>query len=359
MVSAPNRTLKMKAKNQSAGNHTNADPRQQPSEPRKPETSQNESLDEREKKVAPKTGQPKAVVDLSILERLGQAQQKTQRSARWNSSYNEPPKSKAQREAQGGDRLEKQPVPQVEGDKVSIPEVEKNPPSINLLPDAVPNDDKEKADPKGQKPGIKVGNHNKQASLKNKKVEIKKATIASPAKAELEKARERSRRYLQVNSRIKTLLPGTLELCCLLYQVEEEDLYLSAEPSFATFQEWAAVEHHLAKSSAYQYLNAGRVCKLLNESTFVDSKPHNQAQLRPLLSLDNDKQVVEVWSEAVQLASVEPSSGKVITERTVAKAKRMVLGPAVRAGGPKVPHKQLEKALAAVWKVWPVEEKDQ
>lgn len=167
----------------------------------------------------------------------------------------------------------------------------------------------------------------------------------------------KERLYEQVNNRVRELIPGTLELCRLLFQVKEEELFRYAKPAYESFQKWAAAEHPLAKSSFHQYLNSGRVCKLLDGSTSVD-RPQNQAQLRPLLGIDDPKQVVAVWSKAQELAKIEPSGGNHVTENTVAKAKRMVLG-IKRPSVPNAPRQRLETELAAVWKVWAADEKGQ
>jgi len=127
------------------------------------------------------------------------------------------------------------------------------------------------------------------------------------------KAREAT--YERLNKFVHDYLSNPLRVCEVLYQIKNEELFL--EGGYSSYTEYAFKEHGLQKSSANQYFNAGRVCKLLNEATDVATKPTNEAQLRPLVSPNlNPRTLVTIWKKALTLGG---EGG--VTQSIVKKAK--------------------------------------
>lgn len=120
---------------------------------------------------------------------------------------------------------------------------------------------------------------------------------------------------------------------------------------FKTIAEYGLKIRKLAESTVHQYVNAGRVAKLIEHSTACRVKPVNEAQLRPLLSEKDDTKVIEIWSAAETLFG---AGG--LTEKAVAKAKRHVL-KLKPSQAPSVTVEQImekvRKALRSCWDACP------
>jgi hypothetical protein len=116
---------------------------------------------------------------------------------------------------------------------------------------------------------------------------------------------------------------------------------------FKTFAECALAELNLSKSTAYQYANSGRVLELLEESADADCQPRNEAQIRPLLNVESDKAIVDIWSDTHKLYG---KGG--VTQPAVAAVKRQYFhnAPEVK---PEKERLKLTQAMRRCWDKWP------
>jgi hypothetical protein len=96
-----------------------------------------------------------------------------------------------------------------------------------------------------------------------------------------------------------------------LYDIREEKLYRDAH---ATFEAYCTARWELSRSRAYQLIDAAEVRQGL--STIVDILPANEAQTRPLTTIDCE-QVGDVWQEVIEKAPKDEAGEPVITAKHV------------------------------------------
>jgi hypothetical protein len=157
---------------------------------------------------------------------------------------------------------------------------------------------------------------------------------------------EQHARLAELEKIIEEGLPYALRVCCAMGEIKARGLYYPHQ----TFHLYCQARWHLGKSTCYAYANAGHAFQLI-ESSGEDCLPQNEAQLRPLLDLD-DEQVVEVWSAAVKLAG---KGG--LSEKMVREARRMVIEPPSKRPDLKEQTHAMRQAIYRAWEKWPAEER--
>jgi hypothetical protein len=126
------------------------------------------------------------------------------------------------------------------------------------------------------------------------------------------------KRFKELDRMILKGLTQSLLTSRALREMEEGQYYTFG--GFKSITEYGLKTMKLAASTVRQYVNAGRVAKLIDNSTGCRAKPLNEAQLRPLLDVEEDSKVIEIWDTAETLYG---AGG--LTQGAVADAKRKVL----------------------------------
>ena len=126
------------------------------------------------------------------------------------------------------------------------------------------------------------------------------------------------KRFKELDRLIVAGLAQSLISAKALCEMEQGAYYTFG--GFRTIAEYGMKIMKLAESTVHQHVNAGRVAYLIGDSTDCRVKPVNAAQLRPLLNVEDDKKVIEIWNTAETLYG-EGS----LTEKAVAEAKRRIL----------------------------------
>jgi len=157
---------------------------------------------------------------------------------------------------------------------------------------------------------------------------------------------EQQKRKADLEEIIDGGLNTWIEVCCAMAEIKASALY----HPYDTFHEYCRERFKFAKSTCYAYANAGHSFQLI-ESSGEDCLPRNEAQLRPLLDLEDD-QVIKVWSDAVKLGG---NGG--LTESIVRKAREMLIGKPVRNIDPIKQTRVLKKSIRDAWDKYPAGER--
>jgi hypothetical protein len=117
-----------------------------------------------------------------------------------------------------------------------------------------------------------------------------------------------------------------------------------------TFHAYCEERFGYSKSFCYECVQAARVYRLL-QSEASDCLPTNEAQIRPLISVRDDRQVIEIWAKVVQRGA----DG--ITEPVVRKIRDTIIKRRVKKRNLKKESSKVQDAIQKTWKVLPDEEK--
>src|ERR1035437_1595451 len=117
-----------------------------------------------------------------------------------------------------------------------------------------------------------------------------------------------------------------------------------------TFHAYCEERFGYSKSFCYECVQAARVYRLL-QSEASDCLPPNEAQIRPLISVRDDRKVIEIWSKVVELGA----DG--ITEPVVRKIRDTIIKRRVKKRDLKKQSSKVQDAIQKTWKVLPDEEK--
>jgi len=106
----------------------------------------------------------------------------------------------------------------------------------------------------------------------------------------------------------------------LLWEIHEKKIY---QYDYTSFNKYMEDRHNLKRHSGYNLINAAKTFQILEKNTpesvdknteFVNTfLPKNEAQIRPLLLLENDSQRVYVWNHLVE-DEIKPTMQNVETE---------------------------------------------
>jgi hypothetical protein len=109
--------------------------------------------------------------------------------------------------------------------------------------------------------------------------------------------------FFQLDAEVTDWFSDGLTQCENLYMIFKDNLW--SWGGYRNYAHYIEVKFYHAQSTAYQYKDVGRVYTIL--SSAKAELPAYPNQLKPLLSLKDDKQIVKVWNKAVQ-------SNKIVTE---------------------------------------------
>lgn len=107
-------------------------------------------------------------------------------------------------------------------------------------------------------------------------------------------------RLAQLERTIERGLTTFIEVGSALVEIRDERLY---RETHATFEEYCRERWGMARSRAYQLIDASAVADRL--STMVDKAPDSERQVRPLKRLEDPQEQAEAWQEAVDAAAAE------------------------------------------------------
>jgi len=108
---------------------------------------------------------------------------------------------------------------------------------------------------------------------------------------------------------------------CALAEIQVNRLY---RQTHGTFEEYCRERFEIARRTAYRYIEASTVMENVTNWSQAKCFPANEAQVRPLIRLEPEKQV-DAWKEAVETA---PDGH--VTAKHVSKVVRQILGEQVR-----------------------------
>ena len=146
--------------------------------------------------------------------------------------------------------------------------------------------------------------------------------VITPEEPKTAAERVEQERFVYLDGQLTEWVSKTLENCAALDEIYNHSLWKWG--GYKNYAHYTAVKFRYAQSTAHQYKKAGRVYKVLKDSTTVESStlPTSERQLRPLLNIKDNSEIVEVWKKANELYS---QTGKGVSEKAVASAKRIVL----------------------------------
>ena len=125
---------------------------------------------------------------------------------------------------------------------------------------------------------------------------------------------ERSRLF-QLEETIRQGLNTFVDVGNALLEIRDKRLY---RQEYSTFEEYCREQWNMKQSRAYQFMDSAKVIGNLQSSTIVELLPTNEAQARPLTSLEPEEQV-EAWKRVI----TSTPEGKV-TAAVVLKAVKEV-----------------------------------
>ncbi len=125
---------------------------------------------------------------------------------------------------------------------------------------------------------------------------------------------ERSRLF-QLEETIRQGLNTFVDVGNALLEIRDKRLY---RQEYSTFEEYCNKQWNMKQSRAYQFMDSAKVVGILQSSTIVELLPTNEAQARPLASLEPAEQI-EAWKRAI----TSTPEGK-ITAAVVLKAAKEV-----------------------------------
>lgn len=124
-----------------------------------------------------------------------------------------------------------------------------------------------------------------------------------------------SARLHDLENTIAQGLKTFVEVGSALARIREERLY---REGYATFEDYCRDKWQMSRPNAYELMQAAAVVGNLSGIPDIPDTPKNVAQVRPLASLEPEKQR-EVWTEAVETAP----DGKVTAGHVAETVKRM------------------------------------
>lgn len=117
------------------------------------------------------------------------------------------------------------------------------------------------------------------------------------------------RNRLEENEKkIGEVLLSFIDIGEALYEIRESRLY---REGFDTFEDYCRKRWNFSRQRASQLIEGAKIAELL--STDVTIWPSNEAQVRPLAGLSNEK-VTEAWKIAKALAGKKEISGRIVKE---------------------------------------------
>lgn len=125
---------------------------------------------------------------------------------------------------------------------------------------------------------------------------------------------ERSRLY-KLEETIEHGLNTFVDVGNALLEIRDKRLY---RQEYSTFEEYCNKRWNMKQSRAYQFMDSAKVVGILQSSTIVELLPTNEAQARPLTSLEPAEQI-EAWKRAI----TSTPEGK-ITAAVVLKAAKEI-----------------------------------
>lgn len=99
-----------------------------------------------------------------------------------------------------------------------------------------------------------------------------------------------------------------LEVGAALTQVRDQGLYLD---KYGTFEEYCLAELGFSRPYAYNLMGSAAVSKQLSSIEDIGRKPLNEAQLRELISVPEEKRA-DAWKSAIKLAKDKPVTAKIV-----------------------------------------------
>lgn len=111
-----------------------------------------------------------------------------------------------------------------------------------------------------------------------------------------EQLSKRLTRLKELESIIEQDLDSWVRIGMALLEIRDQKLYNETHP---TLEAWAKDRFSIARSRAYQLIDAVKIRDTL--STSVDRLPANEYQIRPLAKLEPELQV-EAWKNAIEIA---------------------------------------------------------
>ena len=125
---------------------------------------------------------------------------------------------------------------------------------------------------------------------------------------------ERSRLF-QLEETIRQGLNTFVDVGNALLEIRDKRLY---RQEYSTFEDYCNKQWNMKQSRAYQFMDSAKVVGILQSSTIGELLPTNEAQARPLASLEPAEQI-EAWKRAI----TSTPEGK-ITAAVVLKAAKEV-----------------------------------
>jgi len=99
-----------------------------------------------------------------------------------------------------------------------------------------------------------------------------------------------------------------LEVGAALAKIRDEKLFLG---KCETFDQYWKKELGISRTYAYNLIGSAEVSQQLSSIEDIDVKPLNEAQLRELIGVKEEKRV-DAWKRAVELAGDKPITAKIV-----------------------------------------------